>query len=367
MNRPHTDDTPEHTTPQASRLARTPSGQEPGPRWRPDHLPGFEQATLASRSEGRSPRPLTVVRPQHRHPNPARRRPVLAVHGWSDYFYNHELAEAAEAAGYAFHAVDLPGYGRSLRPGQTPGWTDDLRRYDTDLETALAAVAREHPLPPVLLGHSTGGLVAALWADAHPGRAEAIVLNSPWLQTHGGTPVRTVLQPLLRPLARRHPHAALQLPFDHYWRSLSAEADGEWDLHPDWRGRRAFPVPAAWLDAVLEGHRAVAHGLDVDAPVLVLASRAGHAGLRYSEAMQAADIVLNPDVVAERALRLGDRVTVHRHDGALHDVFASAEPVRRAALAETLRWLRAYAPPAGPSDPVPAPEVPDAEGAAGTD
>ena len=138
----------------------------------------------------------------------------------------------------------------------------------------------------------------------------------------------------------------LTLPrIDHYWRTLSDQAEGEWDLHPLWRPPHAFEVPAAWLSAVLSGHRAVAGRLDVSVPILVLVSARGHRGTSYGEAMLTSDIVLDPDAMARRSLRLGDRVTVHRLPDALHDVFASPASVREAAGAATLTWLRAYAPP----------------------
>ena len=104
-------------------------------------------------------------------------------------------------------------------------------------------------------------------------------------------------------------------------------------------------MPAAWLSAVLSGHRAVAGRLDVSVPILVLVSARGHRGTSYAEAMLTSDIVLDPDAMARRSLRLGDRVTVHRLPDALHDVFASPASVREAAGAATLTWLGAYAPP----------------------
>ena len=316
----------------------------PGGGWVPDLMEGFERRTLGLEVDEQGQNLVTVVRPGSSRGDG--RRAVLAVHGWSDYFYNAPLAHAFEEAGYAFHAVDLRHYGRSLRPGQTPGWTDDLARYDADLDAALAVLAEDHPLPPVLLAHSTGGLIAALWADRHPGRAAALVLNSPWLEMQGSTGVRLMARAVVDPVSALQPYAMLKLPrIDHYWRTLSDAADGEWDLHPLWRPRWAFDVPAAWLGAVLAGHRTVAAGLDVREPVLVHVAGRGHRGTRYGEAMRSADIVLNPVSMARRALRLGDRVMVQRHPDALHDVFASPAPVRRAAAAETLRWLSAYAPP----------------------
>ena len=54
-------------------------------------------------------------------------------------------------------------------------------------------------------------------------------------------------------------------------------------------------MPAAWLSAVLSGHRAVAGRLDVTVPILVLVSARGHRGTSYAEAMLTSDIVLDPD------------------------------------------------------------------------
>lgn len=315
-----------------------------GPHWHPDVLEGFEAKTFAVGEDAHGPVVTTLVRPAAE-PRDPRRTPVLLIHGWADYFYNAPAAHAFEDAGYAVHALDLHRYGRSLRAGQTPGWTDTLTAYDADIEAALAEITATYTAKPVIVAHSTGGLVASLWAHRHPGRLQALVLNSPWLEMQGSAWVRHLATALVGPVAGRQPHALLTLPkVDFYWRTLSRDGDGEWDLHPLWRPRHSFEVPAAWLRAVLAGHTQVAAGLDVQEPVLTLVSGRGHRGTTYSAQMREADIVLDPGAMARRSLRLGRRVTVHRHPGALHDVFASPRPLRDEALAETLRWLRAYAP-----------------------
>ena len=109
---------------------------------------------------------------------------VLYVHGWSDYFFNPELARFWTDAGARFFALDLRKYGRSLRPGQTPGYITNLADYDADIEAALAAMGHGamDPIgasarPLILLGHSTGGLTLSLWAARNPGRAAALVLE----------------------------------------------------------------------------------------------------------------------------------------------------------------------------------------------
>ena len=109
---------------------------------------------------------------------------VLYVHGWSDYFFNPELARFWTDAGARFFALDLRKYGRSLRPGQTPGYITNLADYDADIEAALAAMGHgamdavgASARPLILLGHSTGGLTLSLWSARNPGRAAALVLE----------------------------------------------------------------------------------------------------------------------------------------------------------------------------------------------
>ncbi|WP_418607280.1 alpha/beta hydrolase [Georgenia sp. SUBG003] len=96
---------------------------------------------------------------------------VLYLHGWNDYFYQRELARRWSADGGAFYALDLRKYGRSLRAHQTRGFMESLTVYDEDIHAALKVVRAELGVGTdlVLMGHSTGGLTAALWAHRHPG------------------------------------------------------------------------------------------------------------------------------------------------------------------------------------------------------
>ena len=69
-------------------------------------------------------------------PDPSAGRAVLMVHGFTDYFFNTELADHFAARGFAFYALDLHKCGRSHRDGQTPHFTTNLARYDVELERA---------------------------------------------------------------------------------------------------------------------------------------------------------------------------------------------------------------------------------------
>ena len=90
--------------------------------WQPDVLgPNFEQLTL----ELPSGSPATLVRyigdaPRWA-PTSIAGADILYTRGWSDYFFQHELAEFWHRAGANFYALDLHNYGRRLRAGQLPG------------------------------------------------------------------------------------------------------------------------------------------------------------------------------------------------------------------------------------------------------
>jgi alpha-beta hydrolase superfamily lysophospholipase len=284
--------------------------------------------------------------------SPGRRKVVLFLHGWSDYFFNVDLARFWSSAGYDFYALDMHNHGRSLRPDLPGGYVSDLADYDAEIHMACGLIDQDGSDSSLtLMGHSTGGLVAVLWTSRHPGRVSRLVLNSPWLEMHGSALVRRAASRVVGPVARFRPEAVLRLPErGFYWRTISSAADGEWTLDDRYRPPMAFPVRAGWLSAVLAGHSKVARGLNIEVPILVLLSSGSANGLFWSEEMRRTDAVLDVNIIAARALTLGRTVTVERIDGALHDVFLSPAAVRADAYARLARWLRAY----GEDEPQPA-------------
>lgn len=315
-------------------LEDTPKGQ-----WVPDVLTGFSRRSIPLCEDHEGPVSATLVR--H---DAAEGTPLLYIHGWSDYFYNTELAEAVANHGYKLYALDLRKYGRSLRAKQSPGYVDDLRQYDDEIGAALAIIQLSHPRQlPALIAHSTGGLVAALWAHHHPGQLSTLVLNAPWLTLQGNTVLRSFANMVADPLWRSRPERRLLFPkMDFFYRSIAAHEHGDWILHPLWRPRYSFDIQGGWLAAILEGHAQVRGGLNITVPVLVLTSTETHFGTKYSSKMQSADSVLDVHDTAKRAVQLGNTVMVHKLPGALHDVYASALPVRQQAFADTVAWLNYF-------------------------
>jgi len=328
--------------------------------WKPDVLGDeFEQLTLDLGSDDQGPVVATLVRALPADPawwdRLSGRLPlldgvdVLYVHGWSDYFFQKRLARFWTSRGARFFALDLRKYGRSLREGQTPGYIADLATYDEDIAAALEAMGRgdegaESSRRLILLGHSTGGLTLSLWASRHPDAADAVILNSPWLEFQFA-PARAAIAPMVELQARLRPlEAAPQVDLGFYTRAQQevADPDDPMDVNLDWRPTQTMAVYAGWLHAILSGHKAVAAGLSITAPVCVLLSARFAPPTRWSDDLTTADSVLVVDDIARAALKLGSTVTVERIDGALHDVFLSRHEAREDAYRRLERWVTGW-------------------------
>lgn len=287
---------------------------------------------------------------------------LLHLHGWNDYTHNRELARFVSSIGGAFYGLDLRRYGRNLKDGDLPGYVDSLSVYDEDIHAALGVIRQRHGygVPLALMGHSTGGLTAALWAHRHPGALTALILNSPWLALQGSWVLRALGGPVVETLARRIPTSALPVADNgFYHRVLTGWTDDDgarpedslgdpfyegWGLDPRYRHFPSMPIRPGWLNAVMEGHDQVAEGLTITCPVLVLSSTRTLFPNRWLPDLRGVDSVLDVEQIAEQALNLGPLVTLARFEGAIHDVLLSAGPIRRAVYREMDRWSRAYVP-----------------------
>lgn len=288
---------------------------------------------------------------------------LLYIHGRNDYFFQRELAEDIAGCGGAFYALDLRRYGRSLRPGQRMGFVSNLSLYDEDIAEALDLIREDYPdLPLVLMGHSTGGLLATLWANRHPGALDGLILNSAWLEMQTMASMRSAVAPILERIASRNPMWAVpggDGP-DHYGRSLregrnaldaplpdslAAYPDDPavkgWSYALEWKRPGSYPAYAAWLEAILDGHENVASSVHLDIPVLSMMSTTSYFGEEFTEAVFSSDVVLDREVILERSARLGPLVTMASFPGK-HDLLLS-DPQVRAEVYDTMnRWIGAF-------------------------
>ncbi len=318
--------------------------------WIPDDLgDAYEQLTIAlgDDPDGEGAIEATLVR---RTAPAATHAAVIYVHGFSDYFFQTELADFFTERGFAFYALDLRKCGRSRREGQTGHYVSDLALYDQELDRALAIVKEETGDKPVVLSaHSTGGLILPLWLDRMnktPGGVAGagivgLILNSPWFDLQGKAWMRSIGTKAIAGVAKIKPTTPINLPpTDAYGSSLHVSAQGEWEFNTTFKPLSGFPVTFGWLTAIRRGHAELHKGLDVGVPSLVLRSSRTVFARSWSAAVDEADAVLDVKQIARWAGCLGGALTSLPIEGARHDVFISKEGPRKAAYSAVDAWLR---------------------------
>jgi alpha-beta hydrolase superfamily lysophospholipase len=322
------------------------------PHWREDVLPGYWQHTisLGPDPDGEGDLVATLVR-RGKFQRPAARA-VFVVHGFTDYFFNTDLADHFAARGFAFYAIDLPKCGRSWREGQTPHFTTDLARYHIELERALdiivAEITANSSAEVLVYGHSAGGLIVSLWLDRLHRRGRSpvtgLVLNSPWLDLQGPALLRAAPTTVaLRAVSRVRKRMVIRPPSEGgYGATLHRDFHGDFEYDLQWKPVGGFPVTAGWIGAIRRGHAQLHRGLDVGVPNLILRSDRSVLQARNPDAIQRGDAVLDVRQIARWAGCIGNRTTVVPITDAKHDVFLSLPEPRRAAYRELDRWLDWY-------------------------
>lgn len=315
--------------------------------WTADRLlSGYQAYTWeipdAAVADGEPDEPLTAT--LVRRNEPLHHRAVLYVHGWNDYFFQTHLADFWEKRGFDFYAIDLRRYGRNLRPGLFAGYITSLDDYASELDEAYRLIGEDGHDLITLTGHSTGGLIASLWADQTERQLNGLVLNSPWLDMSGSDLLLRAMRPLLTSAAALTPTSGMPMgesPF--YADSCSATSHGEWDYDLDFKSNKAFIPRLAWAKAIMTGQAKVAAGLEIGCSVLMMTSaRSDLEAAEWDESLKSVDIVLDVDKLANQAWRLGRVVTLVRIEGGMHDLILSPHPVRDEVFAEIARWLKVY-------------------------
>ena len=292
--------------------------------WSADRLlGGFEAKRLPFAEDYDGAVVATLVRLRQAE---APRGAVLYVHGFIDYFFQRHLAVRLAQEGFAFHALDLRKHGRSLLAHQHPCYCRALSEYCDDLTRALEEIDE----PVLLAGHSTGGLLCALYAHEGERREQvrALWLNSPFFEfnAHGMRRMRLALGIAL---GRRFPFLsdARSVP-PAYVKSLHRDFGGEWDFDLALKPVHGFPVYFGWLAAIRDAHAKVHAGLGLACPVLSMHS-------------DEADIILDWRHIARWSRTLGPQVTVLQFPGALHDLALSRSEIREEVFRQLFAWAGA--------------------------
>jgi alpha-beta hydrolase superfamily lysophospholipase len=110
--------------------------------------------------------------------NPAPARVIVLSHGYGEHIGRYEhVAAALVERGAAVYGPDHLGHGES--EGERV-LIADFDRVVEDLHAVVRLAAEQHPgLPVVLVAHSMGGLIGALYAQRHGDELAGLVLSAP--------------------------------------------------------------------------------------------------------------------------------------------------------------------------------------------
>lgn len=103
---------------------------------------------------------------------------VALAHGGGEHSGRYAwVGEQLTQRGYALHALDHRGHGRSQG---ARAYVDRMANAVTDLDALVDAAVARHPGRPLfLLGHSMGGCIALRYAMDHQERLSGLVLSAP--------------------------------------------------------------------------------------------------------------------------------------------------------------------------------------------
>jgi alpha-beta hydrolase superfamily lysophospholipase len=257
-----------------------------------------------------------------RYTPPVVRGTVAVLHGGGDHSGRYPaLTTALVRAGFQVALMDLRGHGQSDgRRFYVDAFSDNL----LDLGALVAKLyADGRPGKLFLLGHSHGGLVAALWTIANPDAVDGLVLSSPYLKL-------AIRPPILKLVAARLLGRAVPwLPVSSGIKMQDLTSDAalqRWTERDPLYARSTTP---RWYEESTRGQaEALRRAEELDVPLLVLAAGADRIA----------------DVAATRRFVAAARATDKRlvvYDGFRHEIFNEVrreEPIR-----EAIAWLSDHA------------------------
>ena len=274
---------------------------------------------------------------------------ILYVHGYNDYYFQKEMAQKADSAGYAFFAIDLHYCGRSFAPGDRRGDLRNMREFFPELDFAVElarAITKEraghgHSLPLVLMGHSQGGLLVSFYAESRPAeKFAAIVLNSPFFDFNFNWLVRNVAIPVISELAMYLPDFSIGSSGNpNYAYAINRERYGEWQYNTEWKSEERPEQFLGWIRGVHRAQLELHRGFHINSPVLVMHGDCSENDDEWSENQMHCDGVLDVEHIEMWAPKVGTKVTTETVAGGLHDLYLSRKDVRDEAYAKTFRFI----------------------------
>ena len=300
---------------------------------------GYEKITLRQSDDYDGEIFTTIVRKRCAEPA---LKSVLYIHGFQDYFFQTELAEKFNANGFDFYALDLRKCGRSHRPHQLLHFNKSFDEYNEDIDSAIRLITEQDGHQRVLLAaHSTGGISAALYADAgaYKDRISAVFFNSPFFGLNEPKLNYWSLRIFGGILSLILPKLIVQKMASIYALSMHKAHHGQWDFNTAWKPTEPFPIRVAWISSVLNSQKIIQRGLSIECPILLMHSARSKRFKTWSDDLLKVDSVLNIEHMKKYGATLGRDVTRIEIQDGVHDLVLSDQPVRGKVYAALFDWL----------------------------
>ena len=309
-------------------------------KYQTDHLGHpFEQMTFQFSNDYEGEVVATLVRRKSEQPT---QKAVLYIHGFVDYFFQTEMAERFNTAGFHFYALDLRKYGRSHRPHQKWYNMHALNEYDAEIRAALNQIQAEGNQQVVLAGHSTGGLIVTSFSARYPEHAlvKAIWANSPFYNFNMPKLKRSLALPHLVKLGHYLPDLEFPSSLNRWYvTSLHHSLKGEWDFNLDWKKKTMPWVRLSFIRAIYLAQEPIYKGLSLPVPALIMHATRTTNPRRWGKDAQSSDIILDvKDIVKETQKMQGD-IELYAVEDGLHDLVLSRKDVREQVYQKLFAWL----------------------------
>jgi alpha-beta hydrolase superfamily lysophospholipase len=281
----------------------------------------------------------TLVHSKH---NVGKRKSVLYLHGYVDYFFQAHLGQEFNDNNFDFYALDLRKYGRSLLPHQHPNYCKDIEEYFEEISFAIRQIRESANGDIFLMGHSTGGLIASNYMNfgLEKKLIKGLILNSPFLDFNQTSFKKTLGYVAAKLLCGILPYSKINGTITPaYPKSLHKDFAGEWEFNLAWKPIKGFPTYFSWILAIRKGHKNLLKST-INIPVLVMYSSRSIKNSKYIEDTLNKDILLDNKDIKRVGEKLGDNVTLLPIDDAMHEVFLSKKIVREKAFSQMFIWLK---------------------------
>jgi alpha-beta hydrolase superfamily lysophospholipase len=285
-------------------------------------LPSFPTEAEARHEEGflNSADHLRLYWQRYTPPSP--KATVLVLHGGGDHCGRYPgITAALVQAGFEAALFDFRGHGQS--DGRR--WhVDAFGDYLHDVDAFVAKLSQDGIAGDQLfvVGHSQGGLIAALWAVRHARLLSGLVLSSPYFRLALKPPAAKVLAARL--VGRVVPWLPVSAGLDVAKLTSDRELQRWTDRDPLY-GRATTP---RWFEEASRAQlEALRRAPELEVPLLVLAAGADEIA----------------DVAAARAFVDGARSKDKRlvvYDGFRHELFNEVR--RQEPIGEAVAWLNAH-------------------------